>query len=112
MHQSGVGIRQAGFGERVTYTELRYGFRDTPAAYLVDADGKLVWSGSPKMHEASLRAAAETIAGRAPTELAPEPPKFRAFDKRTGELIWERELPIGPAAAPMIRPGDSDVSTS
>ena len=56
----------AGFGERVTYTELRYGFADTPAAYLVDSDGKLVWSGSPKTHEASLRAAAETIAGRAP----------------------------------------------
>jgi hypothetical protein len=56
----------AGFGERVTYTQLRYGFDDTPAAYLVDSDGKLVWSGSPKAHEASLRAAAETIAGRAP----------------------------------------------
>jgi hypothetical protein len=56
----------AGFGERVTYTQLRYGFVDTPAAYLVDADGKLIWSGSPKAHEASLRAAAETIAGRGP----------------------------------------------
>ncbi len=56
----------AGFGERVTYTQLRYGFVDTPAAYLVDADGKLVWSGAPKAHEASLRAAAETIAGRGP----------------------------------------------
>jgi len=56
----------AGFGERVAYTQLRYGFHELPAAYLVDSDGKLVWSGSPKQHEASLRAAAETIAGRAP----------------------------------------------
>lgn len=56
----------AGFGERVTYTQLRYGFVDVPAAYLVDADGKLIWSGSPKKHEASLRAAAETIVGRGP----------------------------------------------
>ncbi len=56
----------AAFGERVTYTQLRYGFVDVPAAYLVDADGKLVWSGSPKKQEASLRAAAETIAGRGP----------------------------------------------
>lgn len=56
----------AGFGDRVTYTQLRYGFVDVPAAYLVDADGRLVWSGAPKKHEASLRAAAETIAGRGP----------------------------------------------
>jgi hypothetical protein len=56
----------AGFGERVTYSQLRYGFVDTPAAYLVDADGKLIWSGSPKKHEASLRAASEAIAGRGP----------------------------------------------
>jgi quinoprotein glucose dehydrogenase len=31
----------------------------------------------------------------------PEPPKFRAFDKATGELVWEFELPLGPSAAPM-----------
>ncbi len=30
-----------------------------------------------------------------------ERPKFRAFDKRTGEMVWEKELPLGPAAAPM-----------
>jgi quinoprotein glucose dehydrogenase len=33
--------------------------------------------------------------------LPPETPKFRAFDKRTGELVWEKELPLGPAACPM-----------
>jgi quinoprotein glucose dehydrogenase len=47
------------------------------------------------------RAAALPVGGRPLTELAPEPPRFRAFDKRTGELVWEKELPIGPAAAPM-----------
>jgi quinoprotein glucose dehydrogenase len=35
------------------------------------------------------------------TPQQPEPPRFRAFDKATGELVWEFELPAGPAAAPM-----------
>jgi quinoprotein glucose dehydrogenase len=35
------------------------------------------------------------------TPQQPEPPRFRAFDKTTGELVWEFELPAGPAAAPM-----------
>src|SRR3954468_14000265 len=35
------------------------------------------------------------------TPQQPEPPRFRAFDKATGELVWEFELPTGPAAAPM-----------
>ena len=35
------------------------------------------------------------------TPLVPEPPKFRAFDKKTGDLLWEYELPLGPAASPM-----------
>jgi quinoprotein glucose dehydrogenase len=34
------------------------------------------------------------------TPQAQETPKFRAYDKKTGELLWETELP-GPAAAPM-----------
>ena len=28
-------------------------------------------------------------------------PKFRAFDKKTGEVVWEKELPLTPAASPM-----------
>lgn len=47
------------------------------------------------------RATPVAITGRALTELPPEPPTFRAFDKSTGELVWEKELPLGPAAAPM-----------
>jgi quinoprotein glucose dehydrogenase len=35
------------------------------------------------------------------TPQEPEPPRFRAFDKATGELVWEFELPLGPAASPM-----------
>ena len=41
------------------------------------------------------------VGGRELTVLAPEPPKFRAFDKANGQLVWEFELPVGPAAAPM-----------
>ena len=26
---------------------------------------------------------------------------FRAFDKATGELVWEKDLPLRPAASPM-----------
>lgn len=47
------------------------------------------------------RGTALKVGDRPLTEMAPEPPKFRAFDKRTGELVWEKELPLGPAAAPM-----------
>ena len=47
------------------------------------------------------RATALAVGGRPLTESAPEPPKFRAFDKRTGELVWEKELPLGPAAGAM-----------
>ncbi len=41
------------------------------------------------------------IGGRPLTNLAPEPQMIRAFDKRSGELVWEKTLPLGPAAAPM-----------
>ena len=41
------------------------------------------------------------VGGRPLTEMPVESPKFRAFDKRTGELVWEKELPLGPAAAAM-----------
>ena len=47
------------------------------------------------------RAVALKVGNRELTELPPESPKFRAFDKRTGEMVWEKELPFGPAAAPM-----------
>jgi quinoprotein glucose dehydrogenase len=47
------------------------------------------------------RATPIPINGLELSDLPPEPPKFRAFDKRTGELVWEKELPLGPAAAPM-----------
>jgi quinoprotein glucose dehydrogenase len=41
------------------------------------------------------------VGDRELTPLTPESPKFRAFDKSTGEQVWEFELPVGPAAAPM-----------
>lgn len=41
------------------------------------------------------------VGGRELSVLPPETPKFRAFDKKTGQLLWEFELPVGPAAAPM-----------
>ena len=41
------------------------------------------------------------VGDRELTPQEPEPPKFRAFDKETGELVWEFELPLGPAASPM-----------
>jgi len=47
------------------------------------------------------RGASLKVGGRDLTPQVPEPPKFRAFDKSTGELVWEFELPVGPAAAPM-----------
>ncbi len=41
------------------------------------------------------------VGEREPSNLPPEPPTFRAFDKRTGELVWSYELPLGPSASPM-----------
>jgi len=41
------------------------------------------------------------VGDRELTPQEPEPPKFRAFDKATGELVWEFELPLGPSAVPM-----------
>jgi quinoprotein glucose dehydrogenase len=41
------------------------------------------------------------VGSRAASTLVVEPPTFRAFDKRTGELVWEYVLPIGPSASPM-----------
>ena len=48
------------------YVQVLHGMKTDDPSYMLKIDGKLVWSGSPKQHEASLRAAAETIAGRAP----------------------------------------------
>jgi quinoprotein glucose dehydrogenase len=47
------------------------------------------------------RGEALKVGGRDLTPQPPEPPKFRAFDKSNGELVWDYELPVGPAAAPM-----------
>jgi quinoprotein glucose dehydrogenase len=46
------------------------------------------------------RATALPIGDRPLTELPLETPKLRGFDKRTGEMLWQQELP-GPAASPM-----------
>jgi quinoprotein glucose dehydrogenase len=43
----------------------------------------------------------QPIAGQPVSKLPVETPKLRAFDKKTGELVWEQELPIGPAGTPM-----------
>ena len=95
----------AGFGERVTYTQLRYGFIDTPAAYLVDADGKLVWSGAPKAHEASLRAAAGPSRAAVPfevTSLRRAAPCLDRLDSR--DPARRRDLARGHAAADVGHP--------
>ena len=41
------------------------------------------------------------VGGRDLTPQTPEPSKVRAFDKSSGELLWEFELPVAPAAPPM-----------
>jgi quinoprotein glucose dehydrogenase len=41
------------------------------------------------------------VGGRDLTNLPPEPTTLRAFDKTTGELVWEKVVPNGPAASPM-----------
>ncbi len=41
------------------------------------------------------------VGGRPLSKLEPEVPMFRAFDKATGALVWQTELPIRPAASPM-----------
>ena len=46
------------------------------------------------------RATALKVGDRPLTELPAETPKLRAFDKQTGELVWEKAVP-GPAGAPM-----------
>jgi quinoprotein glucose dehydrogenase len=46
------------------------------------------------------RATPLKVADRPLSELPLETPKLRAFDKRSGELLWEKEVP-GPAGAPM-----------
>lgn len=41
------------------------------------------------------------VGNRPLSTVAPEPQVFRAFDRLTGALAWEKELPLGPAGAPM-----------
>ena len=41
------------------------------------------------------------VGDREPSIVPAEPPTFRAFDKKTGEVVWSTPLPIGPSAAPM-----------
>jgi quinoprotein glucose dehydrogenase len=43
----------------------------------------------------------EPVGDRPLSKVAPEPPKFRAFDKKTGALVWEYVMPRQPAATPM-----------
>jgi quinoprotein glucose dehydrogenase len=47
------------------------------------------------------RGMALKVGDRELTNLPPPVPKFRAFDKRTGDVVWEKELPLTPAASPM-----------
>ena len=37
------------------------------------------------------------VGDRPLTELPAETPKLRAFDKQTGDLVWEKEVPDLPA---------------
>jgi quinoprotein glucose dehydrogenase len=46
------------------------------------------------------RATPLAVGDRPLTVLTPETPKLRALDKRSGELLWEKEVPA-PAGAPM-----------
>lgn len=46
------------------------------------------------------RATSLKVGDRPLTALPTETPKLRAFDKQTGALVWEKEVP-GPAGAPM-----------
>jgi hypothetical protein len=55
----------AGYGNKVQYAVLRYGFKDIPAAYLIDADGKVVWSGVPG-EKSTLRKAVDTLVKQGP----------------------------------------------
>ena len=41
------------------------------------------------------------VGDRALSKFAPEPPKFRAFDKTNGRLVWDYVMPKQPAATPM-----------
>ena len=41
------------------------------------------------------------VGGRPLSKVAAEAPKFRAFDKVSGTLVWEYVLPRQPAATPM-----------
>jgi quinoprotein glucose dehydrogenase len=40
----------------------------------------------------------DAVSGRAGTH---GPVKFRAYDKATGQVVWEHELPTGTTGAPM-----------
>ena len=55
----------AGYGNKVQYAVLRYGFKDIPAAYLIDADGKVVWSGVPST-KSTLKKAVDTLVKQGP----------------------------------------------
>ena len=41
------------------------------------------------------------VSDRPLSKLQPEAPKFRAFDKRNGRMVWEYIMPKQPAATPM-----------
>jgi quinoprotein glucose dehydrogenase len=49
------------------------------------------------------RANAQPVGGQ-PLTISTQPvetPKLRAFNKRSGVLVWEKELPLGPSGTPM-----------
>ena len=46
------------------------------------------------------RATPLPVGDRPLSQLPPETPRLRAFDKRNGALLWEKDVP-GPAGAPM-----------
>ncbi|MGE3511709.1 MAG: hypothetical protein AB7N65_22795, partial [Vicinamibacterales bacterium] len=41
------------------------------------------------------------VGDRPLSTLTPDPPMLRAFDKATGDLLWETALPQRPAGSPM-----------
>jgi quinoprotein glucose dehydrogenase len=47
------------------------------------------------------RGPALRVGDREPSDLPAEPTTLRAFDKRSGEMVWSKTLPVGPSASPM-----------
>jgi quinoprotein glucose dehydrogenase len=72
----------------------------------VDARGYAIATGTLLFHthggEGLRGEVPEPFQGRPLSKpLARETPKIRALDKRTGAIVWEHEMPLSPAHAPM-----------